>query len=110
MGCRDLSGTWCCNLCHKFLHFSQLLLTEFDFRSQDRYHYINSTLTKLLKVGVVPILNENDAVRFDFVFHFWNVNQTYFSSSGNTGYFVRDGAFSDNDGLASLVAAQMKVQ
>jgi delta-1-pyrroline-5-carboxylate synthetase len=69
---------------------SQLLLTEFDFRSEDRYQYIRDTLTNLIRAGVVPILNENDAV------------------SGNQGYQVEDGAFSDNDGLASLVAANVK--
>lgn len=44
--------------------------------------------------------------RENFVFSF----KAYLFRSGNTGYFVRDGAFSDNDGLASLVAAQMKVK
>lgn len=43
----------------------------------------------MLKLGVVPILNENDAV------------------SGNEGYEA-DGMFSDNDGLAALVAEQAR--
>jgi hypothetical protein len=34
----------------------------------------------------------------------------YFIASGNKGYKVEVGAFSDNDGLAALVATNLKVK
>ncbi|CAM9542032.1 unnamed protein product [Ascophyllum nodosum] len=67
---------------------SQLLVTEFDFRTTERRNNLRYTTSTMLKLGVVPIINENDAV------------------SGNEGYEA-DGIFSDNDGLAALVAQQM---
>jgi glutamate 5-kinase len=44
------------------LNCAQLLVTKDDFR--DRIHYLNLTncLDALLKEGVVPIINENDAI------------------------------------------------
>lgn len=67
---------------------TQLLVTEFDFRTPERRMNLSRSTSTMLKLGVVPILNENDAV------------------SGNEGYEV-DGVFSDNDGLAALVATEV---
>lgn len=64
-------------------------MTEFDFRTPERRDNLRYTTTTMLKLGVVPILNENDAV------------------SGNEGYEA-EGMFSDNDGLAALVAQQVR--
>lgn len=64
-------------------------MTEFDFRTPERRDNLRYTTTTMLKLGVVPILNENDAV------------------SGNEGYEA-EGMFSDNDGLAALVAQQAR--
>jgi len=69
---------------------SLLLLTEFDFREPEHCKYVSENLNKMLRLGIVPILNENDAI------------------SGNKGYNIGLGAFSDNDGLASLVASHLK--
>lgn len=63
-------------------------MTEFDYRTPERRKNLRYTTSTMLKLGVVPILNENDAV------------------SGNEGYEA-DGMFSDNDGLAALVAEQV---
>ena len=41
---------------------AQLLLTEDDFGERRRYQNLRSTMEKLLKFGVVPIVNENDPV------------------------------------------------
>ncbi|CAM9400671.1 unnamed protein product, partial [Phaeothamnion confervicola] len=71
---------------------SQMLLTEFDFRTGERRRNLRYTMSTMLRMGVVPILNENDAV------------------SGNEGYNTVGGMFSDNDGLAALVAAEMGAQ
>ncbi|CAM9875194.1 unnamed protein product, partial [Sphacelaria rigidula] len=66
----------------------QLLVTEFDFRTPERRMNLSNSTSTMLKLGVVPILNENDAV------------------SGNEGY-ESNGHFSDNDGLAALVAMEV---
>ncbi|HEX6805021.1 MAG TPA: glutamate 5-kinase [Terriglobales bacterium] len=62
---------------------AQLLLSSDDFTSEIRYKNLQNTLHQLLKLGVVPIVNENDSVS------------------------VRElvGAFGDNDELSALLAA-----
>jgi glutamate 5-kinase len=49
-----------------FRHFgvttAQVLLTEDDFLNPERYSNLRATLDTLLKLGVVPIINENDTV------------------------------------------------
>jgi glutamate 5-kinase len=41
---------------------AQLLLTGADFKSEERHHNLHSTLSRLLALGVLPIINENDTV------------------------------------------------
>ncbi|MBR2721835.1 MAG: glutamate 5-kinase [Clostridia bacterium] len=41
---------------------AQLLLTGSDFRHEDRYHNFQNTLERLLELGVLPIINENDTI------------------------------------------------
>ncbi|HEV2699136.1 MAG TPA: glutamate 5-kinase [Terriglobales bacterium] len=62
---------------------AQLLLSSDDFTSPARYKNLQNTLRQLLRLGVVPIVNENDSVS------------------------VRElvGAFGDNDELSALLAA-----
>eukprot|EP00520_Triparma_pacifica_P015092 CAMPEP_0118640596 /NCGR_PEP_ID=MMETSP0785-20121206/4837_1 /TAXON_ID=91992 /ORGANISM="Bolidomonas pacifica, Strain CCMP 1866" /LENGTH=670 /DNA_ID=CAMNT_0006531993 /DNA_START=1271 /DNA_END=3280 /DNA_ORIENTATION=+ len=62
---------------------SQILLTQQDFNSPERLLNLKSCVDNLLRLGIVPIINENDAV------------------SGNLGY-TSDDVFSDNDSLAAL--------
>lgn len=69
---------------------SQLLLTCYDFMDHSRKTNIEHVLTQLLAVGIVPILNENDAV------------------SANQGYNTFGRGFSDNDSLAGGVASAVK--
>jgi len=64
---------------------SQLLLTQADFQDENRLNNLKYVVGRLLSLGIVPIINENDAV------------------SGNTGY-TSDDVFSDNDSLAALCA------
>ncbi|PYV49928.1 MAG: glutamate 5-kinase, partial [Acidobacteria bacterium] len=61
---------------------AQLLLSNDDFTSPVRYENLQNTFNQLLKLGVVPIVNENDSVS------------------------VRElvGAFGDNDELSALLA------
>lgn len=69
---------------------SQLLVTAFDFTSPERRTNIQYVITQLLALGLVPIINENDAV------------------SANQGYQLFGNSFSDNDSLAALVSIEMK--
>jgi glutamate 5-kinase len=61
---------------------AQLLLSSDDFTSPVRYRNLQTALAKLLALGVVPIVNENDSV---------SVREL-------------EGAFGDNDELSSLLA------
>jgi glutamate 5-kinase len=58
----------------------QVLLSPFDFIQRTQYLHARSTLSRLLDLGVVPVVNENDAVASDEI------------------------RFGDNDRLAALVA------
>ena len=47
------------------LHAAQVLLTHADLTNRERYLNARSTLTTLLSLGVIPIINENDTVVTD---------------------------------------------
>ncbi len=59
---------------------AQMLLTRFDFMHRQQYLNARNTLERLLGLGVVPVVNENDTVAVDEI------------------------RFGDNDRLAALVA------
>src|ERR1700690_631477 len=65
---------------------AQLLLSSDDFTSPVRYKNLQNTLRQLLKLGVVPVVNENDSV---------SVREL-------------EGAFGDNDELSALLAAAVE--
>src|SRR6266571_6824946 len=46
------------------LHVAQVLLTHDDLEHHDRHLNARNTLVTLLNRGVVPVINENDAVSF----------------------------------------------
>ncbi|SDX95786.1 glutamate 5-kinase [Allochromatium warmingii] len=62
------------------LHTAQVLLTHDDLSNRSRYLNARSTLRTLIKLGVIPVINENDTVATDEL------------------------RFGDNDTLAALVA------
>lgn len=62
------------------LHTAQVLLGHDDISARDRYLNARSTLSTLLELGVIPVVNENDTVVTDEI------------------------RFGDNDTLAALVA------
>jgi glutamate 5-kinase len=62
------------------LHTAQVLLTHEDLSNRHRYLNARSTLRTLLKLGVIPVVNENDTVASEEI------------------------RFGDNDTLAALVA------
>lgn len=62
------------------VHTAQILLTHDDLSNRTRYLNARSTLTTLLEMGVIPVVNENDTVA------------------------TAELCFGDNDTLAALVA------
>ncbi|MFP5487869.1 MAG: glutamate 5-kinase [Acidimicrobiia bacterium] len=44
---------------------AQLLVDPFDFVERSQYLHLRATITRLLELGVVPIVNENDAIAND---------------------------------------------
>ena len=62
------------------LHVGQVLLAPLDFVHRQQYLHARQTLSRLLELGVVPVVNENDATSDDEI------------------------RFGDNDRLAALVA------
>lgn len=57
-----LAGTWATLLHDHGLTAAQMLLTLDDLEDRRRYLNAAATLDRLLKLGVVPIINENDSV------------------------------------------------
>lgn len=84
---------------HGFEHFgvvtAQVLLTEDDFTAPDRARNLKATLTTLLSLGAVPIVNENDAVA---------TTELERPDSGTNAGAPRRTIFGDNDKLSALVA------
>src|SRR6185503_4361479 len=76
---------------------AQVLLTEDDFTNFSRYTNLRRTMEKLLKLGVLPIINENDTVS--------TAELEYDQSSAAPG---QDRAFGDNDRLAALVMSKLE--
>ncbi len=70
---------------------SQILVTQSDFTDENRRQNLAYAVDRLLSVGIIPIINENDAV------------------SANKGY-TADDVFSDNDSLAALCARTFNAQ
>ncbi|MGH9171931.1 MAG: glutamate 5-kinase [Acidimicrobiales bacterium] len=64
----------------------QVLLAPLDFGHRQRYLHARKTLSRLLELGVVPVVNENDAIADDEI------------------------RFGDNDRLAALVAHLMQAE
>jgi glutamate 5-kinase len=67
-------------LARRDLHVGQVLLAPLDFAHRQQYLHARQTLARLLELGVVPVVNENDATSDDEI------------------------RFGDNDRLAALVA------
>ena len=74
---------------------AQLLLTEEDFSNRRRYLNLRSTTMKLLELGVLPVINENDPVSTAEL----ELNE------GSSHVRVN---FGDNDMLSALVASKIE--
>ena len=75
-----LMQVWSEALQRRGLTLGQVLLAPLDFGERRQYLHARATLTRLLELGVVPVVNENDAVADEEI------------------------RFGDNDRLAALVA------
>ena len=69
-------------------HVGQVLLTSQNFTSREQFLNARDTLEKLLEIGVVPLINENDTVSTEEL------------ATGSSQ------SFGDNDVLSALVAAK----
>ena len=78
------------------LQIAQVLLTEDDFTDLKRYTNLRRTMEKLLKLGVLPIINENDTVS--------TVELEYDQGLAASGQRI----FGDNDRLAALVMSKLE--
>jgi glutamate 5-kinase len=78
------------------VNIAQVLLTEDDFMDRQRSSNLRHTMEKLLKLGVVPIVNENDTV---------STAELEYTVKGS-----RTRIFSDNDRLAALVASRVDAE
>lgn len=63
---------------------AQILLTGADFQADDRHENFNNTMSRLLTLGVLPIINENDTIATEEI------------------------KVGDNDTLSALVAVSVK--
>ena len=63
---------------------AQILLTAPDLKNEDRHEKFKNTMSKLLELGAIPIINENDTVATEEI------------------------VFGDNDTLAALVAESVR--
>ncbi len=70
---------------------AQILLTEEDFSGRQRYLNLRHTLTTLLDMGVIPVINENDTV-----------------STSELEITDRSPSFGDNDKLSALVMSKLE--
>jgi glutamate 5-kinase len=76
-----LSGVWAELLHAQGLTAAQILVTLDDLEDRRRYLNVSATLDRLLKLGVLPVINENDSVATEEI------------------------RFGDNDRLAARVAS-----
>ena len=60
-----LAGCWADLLSLYQINAAQVLVTNEDFEERRRYINITATLNRLLSLGVVPVINENDTVATD---------------------------------------------
>ena len=71
---------------------AQVLLIEDDFAQRKRYLNLRNTLNRLLELGAVPVINQNDTVS---------------TLELETLYKDAHVCFSDNDKLSALVASEL---
>jgi len=93
---------------------AQVLLTQEDLADRDRALCLRTTLMRLLELGVVPVLNENDSVSVrELVEYKRTQTQTTVAGAGAASASAPAAAvadlagFGDNDGLSARVAVSL---
>ncbi len=76
---------------------AQVLLTQEDLGDRDRVLCVRTTLMRLLELGTVPVLNENDSVSIRELVEYRR----------SQGASAPGRVFGDNDGLAARVAVTL---
>jgi glutamate 5-kinase len=76
---------------------AQVLLTQEDLGDRDRALCVRTTLMRLLELGAVPVLNENDSVSVRELVEYQR----------RQGVDTPSRVFGDNDGLAARVAVAL---
>lgn len=84
VGQLELSKVYARSFEKRGVRVGQILLTRFEIENRATYLHARDTIEKLLELGVVPLINENDTVAVDEI------------------------RFGDNDTLAALVAILVK--
>jgi len=89
---------------------AQVLLTQEDLADRDRALCLRTTLMRLLELGVVPVLNENDSVSVRELVEYKRT-QTQTAVSGVApappAAAPELAGFGDNDGLSARVAVSL---
>jgi glutamate 5-kinase len=80
---------------------AQVLLTQEDLADRDRALCVRTTLMRLLELGAVPVLNENDSVSVRELIEHRRAN------GDAAGAPVSATGFGDNDGLSARVAVSL---
>jgi len=81
---------------------AQVLLTQEDLADRDRALCLRTTLMRLLELGVVPVLNENDSVSVAELIEYRRGQSGGAASAPDPAL-----GFGDNDGLSARVAVSL---
>ena len=68
------------------IKIAQILLSYADFSNKRMYSNLSNSLNKMLELGVIPIINENDPISIDEI----------------------GPSFGDNDNLSAMIASRIK--
>jgi glutamate 5-kinase len=86
------------------LQAAQVLLTQEDLADRDRALCVRTTLMRLLELGAVPVLNENDSVSVRELVEHRRANPSGANTPTPTPTAT---GFGDNDGLSARVAVSL---
>lgn len=81
---------------------AQVLLTQEDLADRDRALCVRTTLMRLLELGAIPVLNENDSVSVRELIEYRRSTATAASTAPTPAV-----GFGDNDGLSARVAVSL---
>jgi glutamate 5-kinase len=89
---------------------AQVLLTQEDLADRDRALCVRTTLMRLLELGAIPVLNENDSVSVHELIEYRRATAEAEGPGATTTSAPAQGSavgFGDNDGLSARVAVSL---